>query len=100
MGLPRLCAAPHRAHGGRDTLANVVPACRSCNTSTCNDVVIGWLRRQRLDERAFLLRHLDVTVAITHQLSAAPNVAPPAQDHAYPPLKAESQQMATGRHGR
>lgn len=78
------------SRGGRYTLANVVPACRSCNTSKCNDEVTGWLRRKRLDERAFLLRHLDITVEITQQLSAAPNVAPPAQGHASPTLKAES----------
>ena len=29
----------------------------------CNDVVTGWLRRKRLDERAFLLRHVEVLAA-------------------------------------
>jgi 5-methylcytosine-specific restriction endonuclease McrA len=48
------------SRGGRYTLENVVPACRSCNTSKCNDEVTGWLRRKRLDERAFLLRHLEI----------------------------------------
>ena len=48
------------SRGGRYTLDNVVPACRSCNTSKCNDEVTGWLRRKRLDERAFLLRHLEI----------------------------------------
>ena len=48
------------SRGGRYTLANIVPACRSCNTSKCNDEVTGWLRRKRLDERAFLLRHLEI----------------------------------------
>lgn len=68
------------SRGGRYTLANVVPACRSCNTSKCNDEVTSWLRRKRLDERGFLLRHRDITVEVTQQLSAEPNAAPPAQD--------------------
>ena len=48
------------SRGGRYTLDNIVPACRSCNASKCNDEVTGWLRRKRLDERAFLLRHLEI----------------------------------------
>jgi hypothetical protein len=48
------------SRGGRYTLDNVVPACRSCNTSKCNEEVTSWLRRKRLDEQRFLLRHLDV----------------------------------------
>jgi 5-methylcytosine-specific restriction endonuclease McrA len=48
------------SRGGRYTLANVVPACGSCNASKCNDEVTGWLRRKRLDERTFLLRHLEI----------------------------------------
>jgi 5-methylcytosine-specific restriction endonuclease McrA len=48
------------SRGGRYTLENIVPACRSCNTSKCNDEVTGWLRRKKLDERAFLLRHLEI----------------------------------------
>ena len=54
----RLCAGAVR--GGRYTLDNVVPACRSCNTSKCGDEVTGWLRRKRLDERAFLMRRLEL----------------------------------------
>ena len=46
--------------GGLATPDNIVPACRSCNTSKCNNEVTGWLRRKRLDERAFLLRHLEL----------------------------------------
>jgi 5-methylcytosine-specific restriction endonuclease McrA len=57
--LQRDCVLPI-SRGGRYTLDNVVPACRSCNTSKCNDEVTGWLRRKRLDERAFLLRHLEL----------------------------------------
>src|SRR5215211_4001298 len=48
------------SRGGRYTLANVVPACGSCNASKCNDEVTGWLRRKRLDERAFLVRQYEV----------------------------------------
>lgn len=48
------------SRGGRYTLENIVPACRSCNASKCNDEVTSWLRRKRLDERAFLLRHLEI----------------------------------------
>lgn len=49
------------ARGGRYTLTNVAPACPSCNASKCGDEVTGWLRRKRLDERTFLLRHLEIT---------------------------------------
>ena len=52
------------SRGGRYTLDNIVPACRSCNTSKCNDEVTGWLRRKRLDERAFLLRHVEIRTAL------------------------------------
>ena len=48
------------SRGGRYTLDNVVPACRSCNASKCNDEVTAWLRRKRLDERAFLERYVEV----------------------------------------
>ncbi len=57
--LQRDCVLPI-SRGGRYTLANVVPACRPCNTSKCNDEVTAWLRRKRLDERAFLLRHAEI----------------------------------------
>jgi 5-methylcytosine-specific restriction endonuclease McrA len=52
------------SRGGRYTLDNVVPACGSCNASKCNDEVTGWLRRKRLDERAFLLRHREISAAL------------------------------------
>jgi 5-methylcytosine-specific restriction endonuclease McrA len=48
------------SRGGRYTLDNVVPACASCNASKCNDEVTGWLRRKRLDERAFLERYVRI----------------------------------------
>lgn len=58
------------SRGGRYTLANVVPACRSCNTSKCNDEVTGWLRRKKLDESTFLLRHLEISAALALRFGA------------------------------
>jgi 5-methylcytosine-specific restriction endonuclease McrA len=48
------------SRGGRYTIDNVVPACASCNTSKCNEEVTTWLRRKRLDERAFLTRYVEI----------------------------------------
>lgn len=48
------------SRGGRYTLDNIAPACRSCNASKCNDEVTGWMRRKRLDERTFLVRHFEI----------------------------------------
>ena len=48
------------SRGGRYTLDNIAPACGSCNASKCNEEVTSWLRRKRLDERAFLVRHLEI----------------------------------------
>lgn len=55
------------SRGGRYTLGNVVPACRSCNSSKCNDEVTTWMRRRRLDERGFLLRHHEIGAALAAQ---------------------------------
>ena len=55
------------SRGGRYTLDNIAPACGSCNASKCNDEVTGWLRRKRLDERTFLLRHLEIRAALALQ---------------------------------
>jgi 5-methylcytosine-specific restriction endonuclease McrA len=66
------------SRGGRYTIDNIVPACGSCNASKCNDEVTGSLRRKRLDERAFLLRHLDVRAALALQLPEAPDDEPEA----------------------
>jgi len=52
------------SRGGRYTLPNVVPACRSCNASKCNLEVTTWMRRKSLDEGRFLLRQLEVLAAI------------------------------------
>ena len=61
--LQRDCVQPV-ARGGRYTFGNVVPACRSCNASKCDSEVTGWLRRKRLDERAFLVRHVEIRNAM------------------------------------
>jgi 5-methylcytosine-specific restriction endonuclease McrA len=68
--LQRDCVLPI-SRGGRYTLDNVVPACRSCNASKCNDEVTGWLRRRRLDERRFLTRHIEIGAALAVQFPAA-----------------------------
>lgn len=49
------------SRGGRYTLANVVPVCRSCNASKCNTEVTLWMRRKRLDESGFLLRLTEIS---------------------------------------
>ena len=61
--LQKDCVLPI-SRGGRYTVTNVVPACRSCNASKCNDEVTGWLRRKRLDERAFLVRHAELLAGL------------------------------------
>ncbi len=61
------------SRGGRYTLDNVVPACRSCNASKCNAEVTTWMRRKRLDERAFLLRHRTITAALLAQTCDQPS---------------------------
>lgn len=48
------------SRGGRYTLANVVPACGSCNASKCNVEVTTWMRRKKLDERTFLVRQVEI----------------------------------------
>ena len=58
------CVQP-LSRGGRYTLENVVPACGSCNASKSNDEVTSWLRRKKLDERAFLLRYREVALLLT-----------------------------------
>ena len=63
------------SRGGRYTLENIVPACRSCNTSKCNDEVTGWLRRKKLDERAFLVRHHELLATLREQHEARPEPA-------------------------
>ncbi len=72
--LQRDCVQPV-ARGGRYTFGNVVPACRPCNASKCDSEVTGWLRRKRLDERAFLLRHARITAELSALFAAPPAAA-------------------------
>jgi 5-methylcytosine-specific restriction endonuclease McrA len=58
------------SHGGRYTLDNIAPACGPCNASKCNQEVTGWLRRKRLDERAFLTRHGEIVRTMAHRFGA------------------------------
>lgn len=53
------------SRGGRYTLANVVPACGPCNASKSNSELTTWMRRKKLDERAFLVRQYEVVQALT-----------------------------------
>ncbi len=63
------------SRGGRYTLANVVPACRSCNASKGNTELTSWMRRKKLDEPRFLLRQVE-----TLQRINAPGSEPTEQD--------------------
>jgi 5-methylcytosine-specific restriction endonuclease McrA len=66
------------SRGGRYTLDNIAPACGPCNASKCNAEVTGWLRRKRLDERSFLMRHLEIWAELASQFGAErPDVAEP-----------------------
>jgi len=60
------------SRGGRYTLDNIAPACGSCNASKCNEEVTSWLRRRRLDERAFLVRQLEIQSRLRQQFDVAP----------------------------
>jgi 5-methylcytosine-specific restriction endonuclease McrA len=57
------CVQP-LSRGGRYTLMNVVPACRSCNASKGNEEVTHWMRRRRLDEPAFLVRLYEIRASL------------------------------------
>ncbi len=72
--LQRDCVQPI-SRGGRYTLGNVVPACGACNASKSNDEVTSWLRRKKLDERAFLLRHHEIGRGLAARFPA-PEVLP------------------------
>jgi 5-methylcytosine-specific restriction endonuclease McrA len=65
--LQRDCVLPI-SRGGRYTAENVVPACRSCNASKCNEEVTHWLRRKRLDEAAFLVRFYEINALLAARL--------------------------------
>lgn len=59
LPLQRDCVLPI-SRGGRYTVENIVPACRSCNASKSNDEVTSWMRRRRFDEPAFLQRWVEI----------------------------------------
>lgn len=59
------------SRGGRYTLDNIAPACRSCNASKCNEEVTHWLRRTKRDERAFLVRHYEIGRAMAERFPAS-----------------------------
>ena len=75
----RDCVLPI-SRGGRYTLDNVAPACGPCNASKCNDEVTGWMRRKRYDERAFLMRHLEIRSDLAGRFA----VAAPERDRGAP----------------
>ena len=64
--LQRDCVLP-LSRGGRYTLDNIVPACRSCNTSKCNDEVTVWMRRKRIDESSFLILQREIAIALARE---------------------------------
>jgi 5-methylcytosine-specific restriction endonuclease McrA len=61
--LQKDCVLPI-SRGGRYEVTNVVPCCRSCNTSKCNTEVTNWMRRKKLDEGRFLLRQAEINQAL------------------------------------
>ena len=66
--LQRDCMLPV-SRGGRYTLANVVPACASCNTSKWNCELTSWMRRKQLDEAAFLVRQAAIQKVLVHRFA-------------------------------
>ncbi len=72
--LQRDCVLPI-SRGGRYTVGNVVPACRSCNASKCNGEVGRWLRRKGLDEQAFLLRFTEIRARLVDNVSLVADAA-------------------------
>jgi 5-methylcytosine-specific restriction endonuclease McrA len=68
------------SRGGRYTLDNVVPACRSCNASKCNDEVTGWMRRKRLDERTFLVRQHQISGELIARFGSGERPCPGSDD--------------------
>ena len=66
--LQKDCVLPI-SRGGRYTVDNVVPACRSCNASKCNSEVTGWLRRKKLDEESFLIRQWEILSVVARDVA-------------------------------
>lgn len=75
MPLQRDCVLA-LSRGGRYTLTNIVPACRSCNASKSNDEVTSWMRRRKLDERSFLTRHYQLSANLVASLPASLSPSP------------------------
>lgn len=69
--MQRDCVQP-LSRGGRYTLDNIVPACRSCNASKSNSEVTSWMRRKRLDERAFLMLLVETRGILASQFEPVP----------------------------
>ena len=46
------------------------------NASKCNEEVTGWLRRKRLNEGAFLLRHLEINGTLAPRSAHQPKGLP------------------------
>lgn len=61
--LQRDCVLP-LSRGGRYTIENVVPACRSCNASKSNQEVTRWMRMKRLNEPRFLQRFAEICLVL------------------------------------
>ena len=72
VALQKDCLLPI-SRGGRYTLTNVVPACGSCNASKCNTEVTTWMRRKKLDERAFLVRQGEITQTLNRNSTTSPS---------------------------
>jgi 5-methylcytosine-specific restriction endonuclease McrA len=64
--LQKDCVLPI-SRGGRYEVTNVVPCCRSCNTSKCNAEVTSWMRRKKLDEGRFLLRQAEINRSLADE---------------------------------
>lgn len=84
------------SRGGRYTLANIAPACGSCNASKCNDEVTGWMRRKRLDERTFLVRHYEISKAMVLRFGDDPEHDPDEPDQLDDDLHAEASDTSVG----
>ena len=69
VAMQRDCVQPI-SRGGRYTLDNIVPACGPCNASKCNSEATSWMRRKKLDEKAFLERLVKVRASLMSLLTA------------------------------
>lgn len=78
VALQRDCVQP-LSRGGRYTLDNIAPACGPCNASKCNSEVTGWMRRKKLDERAFLERLVAVRASMLTRFADTANQRPAAR---------------------